>query len=200
MTQTASSRSRGLRELCGGFKYRMSEASACESLGLLIQIFTGALGSGAPGSSPSASMIARYASCCSGVHWSWGISAKRPTVGCAGDTAVFGVCCGSCCCGVVVCFMGVSFLSWVTRVCCSLARDRVDHHGGQQARLGAAIAPAVVDALDDHRVGRFEQDLLLVEDEVDLAAQDGGDVEGVGRVDRGVALLVFVADLVGGLG
>jgi hypothetical protein len=51
----------------------------------------------------------------------------------------------------------------------SLARDRVDHHGGEPAGLLAAIAPAVVDALDDHRVSRFQQDLFLVEDEVDLA-------------------------------
>src|SRR6267378_2026089 len=88
----------------------MSEANALDSLGLLIQIFTGALGSAAPGSSPSASMIARYASCCSGVHWSWGISAKRPTVGCACDTSVFPVFCDLPCSGnVVFCFIGLSF-------------------------------------------------------------------------------------------
>src|SRR5712692_1402103 len=92
---TASSRSRRLREKCPGCKYKMSEANAFESFGLLIQIFSGALGSAAPGSSPSASINERQASCCSGVNWSEGISAKRPTVGCA--------------CGVV-CLIGLSFL------------------------------------------------------------------------------------------
>src|SRR5229473_6960063 len=86
---TASSRSRRLRELCGKRRCEMSEATAVESFGLLIQIFSGALGSSAPGSSPSASINVRHASCCSGVYWSLGISAKRPTVGCACDTAVF---------------------------------------------------------------------------------------------------------------
>src|SRR5229473_579253 len=87
----------------------MSAASAFESFGLLIQIFSGALGSAAPGSSPSASINERLASCCSGVHWSWGISAKRPTVGCACDASVFPVCCHLSCSGnVVVCFIGLS--------------------------------------------------------------------------------------------
>jgi hypothetical protein len=47
----------------------------------------------------------------------------------------------------------------------SLAPDRVDHHGGEQAGLVAAIAPAVVGALNDHGVSRFQQDLSLVEEE-----------------------------------
>src|SRR5229473_1308133 len=107
---TASSRSRRLRELCGKRRCEMSEATAVESFGLLIQIFSGALGSSAPGSSPSASINVRHASCCSGVYWSEGISAKRPTVGCACDTSVFPVCCDLSCSGVVVCFIGFSFL------------------------------------------------------------------------------------------
>src|SRR5712692_10570041 len=107
---TASSRSRGLREKCPGCKYQMSEATAVESFGLLIQIFSGALGSAAPGSSPSASINERQASCCSGVNWSSGISAKRPTVGCACDTSVFLVCDLSCSGKAVVCLIGLSSL------------------------------------------------------------------------------------------
>src|SRR6266851_6162492 len=107
---TASSRSRRLRELCGKRRCEMSEATAVESFGLLIQIFSGALGSAAPGSSPSASINVRHASCCSGVYWSLGISANRPTVGCACDTSVFLVCDLSCSGNAVVCFIGLSFL------------------------------------------------------------------------------------------
>src|SRR6266851_10515451 len=106
---TASSRSRRLRELCGKRRCEMSEATAVESFGLLIQIFSGALGSAAPGSSPSAAINVRYASCCSGVYWSLGISANRPTVGCACDTSVFLVCDLSCSGNAVVCFIGLSF-------------------------------------------------------------------------------------------
>src|SRR5260370_42504086 len=89
----------------------MSEVTAFESFGLLIQIFSGALGSAAPGSSPSASINERQASCCSGVIWSQGISAKRPTVGCACDTSVFPVCCDLAGSGnAVVCVIDLSLL------------------------------------------------------------------------------------------
>jgi hypothetical protein len=41
----------------------------------------------------------------------------------------------------------------------------------------------------------FSRISFLVEDEVDLAAENGDDVECVGPVHRGVALPVFLADL-----
>src|SRR5713226_9813431 len=107
---TASSRSRELREKCPGCKYQMSGANAFETFGLLIQIFNGALGSAAPGASPSASINERHASCCSGVISSKGISTKRPTVGCACDGSVFAVCCDLFWPCVVVCFIGLSSL------------------------------------------------------------------------------------------
>src|SRR5260370_9386871 len=73
----------------------------------------------------------------------------------------------------------------------SLARDRVDHHGGEQAGLVAAIAPAVVDALDDHRVSRFQQDLSLVEEGVNLAAGNGSDLAGFGLCPPGGSFPCF---------
>jgi hypothetical protein len=77
----------------------------------------------------------------------------------------------------------------------SVPRLCVEQDADQQARLGPSIAPAVVHALDDHCVERFQQDLIFVQDAVDLPAENDAQVEGVGTVHRRVPLLVSFGDL-----
>jgi ribosomal-protein-alanine N-acetyltransferase len=64
----------------------------------------------------------------------------------------------------------------------------VEQEAEQQAWLGAPVAPAVAHALDDHHVERLQQDLLLVEEAIDLPAENDSDIERVGVVHRRLAL------------